>query len=303
MLLVFLGISVFMFVLGLLSPGDPAELALSRGGNYQPTDEQIHMMREVLGLNKPYFLQYIDWLKKALVFDFGISYSTGKAVGQLFLEKLPYTLKLGIVSVIITGVLGVTSGILAATNHDKFLDSLIKSFQNIVLSLPQFWIGLLLILVFNEKLKILPSSGVGSFRHLILPAVTLSLIGIGNISRFSRSSFLSELGKSYYSYGVARGISNRILFFKHLFKNAMLGVLPLIGNYVGGLLGGSSVVELIFAVPGIGAFAVESILLKDIPFIQAYVLFSSGIFLVTYTFVDIISGLLNPKLKGELDDK
>lgn len=303
MVLIFLGISILIFILGHLAPGDPAELALSRDGAFQPTEEQIEATREKLGLSGPLYVQYFSWLKKIIRLDFGTSYSTSRQVGEIFAEKLPYTLKLSIFSIIIIVLFGLIFGILAAVSYNSLLDYFIQGLQNIFLSLPQFWIGIFLILVFNERLKILPSSGVGSFKHYILPSLTLSLIGLSNISRLTRAAFLNELGKAYYNYGIARSISKKRIVFTHVFPNAFLSVLPLIGNYVAGLIGGSSIVETIFAIPGIGAFAVNSILLKDIPVLQAYVLFTSAVFLISYTLVDLISISLNPRLKGELTNE
>lgn len=302
-LMIFLGVTVLVFIFGIMSPGDPAELALSRGGAYQPTDDQIEVVREKLGLNVPYHKQYINWIKGVFKFDFGNSYSTNRRVTEIFKEKLPYTLKLGMFSIIITIIFGVSSGINAAKNYNSILDYIIQTLQNVFLSMPQFWIGLLLILLFSEKHKILPSNGVQSIKHYILPSLTLSLVGLSNISRLTRSSFLSEFGKHYYLFGKARAISKRKLVYKHTFKNAILPVLPMIGNYIGGILGGSSIVEIVFGIPGLGSFAVNAILLKDIPVIQAYVLFSSAIYLFTYMTIDLISISLNPKLKGQLNEE
>lgn len=302
MIIVFFGITVITFVLGIFSPGDPAELALSQGGGYIPTEEQIQLMRENMGLNAPYYIQYFQWLKKFLLLDFGVSNISSRPILDLFKEKLPLTLQLAAYTLVIRIVFGLGLGILAAANYRSLIDETIKVVLNIFLSLPQFWIGLLLILLFNEKLKLLPSSGVGSIEHMIMPAVTLSLIAMANIARFTRSVFLQELGKSYYRYGIVRGISKYRMIFSHIFKNTLVSILPMLGNHIGGILGASAVVEVIFAIPGIGSFAIESIFLKDFPVVQAYVIFTGGIFLLVYNLVDIFSQLLNPRLKTAVSD-
>lgn len=303
LILLLLGISALAFMFGVLAPGDPAELALSRGGVYTPTPEQIEKLREEMGQNDPLYIQYFNWLKKILKFDFGTSFANDRKISDLFLEKIPITLNLAVWSAILTIFFGILSGILAASNYHTKVDGFIVTMQNILLSLPQFWVGLILILFFSEKLKLLPTSGYGTAKHMILPAFTLSMASIANISRLTRASFLSEFGENYYTYGVARGIKKRRIVFKHILKNAITPVLPALGNFIGGIIGGSAVVETIFALPGIGSFAIESIFMKDYPVIQMYVLFTGIVFLVFYNVVDILTEIANPKLQRDIKDE
>lgn len=294
---VLIGISVLAFLLGAFSPGDPAELALSKGGIYQPDSAQIEQMRIKMGLNKPLFIQYLHWLKKIVQGNIGISYATDEPISQVFARRIPITLNLALYSFFLTIVIGLCTGIIASAYKDRFIDHLIMAFVNIMLSLPAFWIALLFILLFSEKLMILPTSGYGGLAHMIMPASVLSIASIATIARLMRASMLEEFGKFYYTTGIASGIPKIRMMYYHILRNAVIPVLPLIGSFTGAILGGSAIVETIFALPGLGSFVVESIGVKDIPVIQIYVLFTGTVYVTITSAVDVLSAFLNPKLR------
>lgn len=290
------GISVIAFLLGILSPGNPAEIALSQGG-YEPTPDQIEYMEKELGLDKPYSVQYFNWLGNVLKGDFGKSYINGRPVADELLRRLPKTVCLAAYSIFITCFFGISLGIIAAWFRETVVERFLMVFLNIILSLPAFWIGLLLILFFSEKMKLFPTSGYGGIRHMILPAITLSCITTATIARLMRASLLAEFGKSYYITAATRGLSKKQLIVNNALPNAVAPVLPMIGNFLGGILGGTVVVESIFAIPGIGSYAIEAIGTKDYPVLQSYVLVTGFIFIVISLLVDIIGIWISPKLR------
>lgn len=294
---VLFGITLLAFILGLLSPGDPAEIALNQGGMYAPSEEQIMEMRERMGLLEPLPVQYISWVKNLFQGDLGTSYSSQEAISDELLRRIPVTVKLAFYAMIIACLGGILLGLLAAMHKDRFLDNLIMSFTNILLSFPGFWLALLLILLFSEVLGILPTSGFGGPRHMIMPSLVLSYATTATTARLTRSALIAEFGKHYFLAATARGLSKNQLLVRHALPNAILPVITLLGNYIGGILGGSVIVETIFALPGLGSYAIDAVYARDYPAIQAYVLVTGFIFVGITLLVDLASLLLNPKIR------
>lgn len=290
------GISVIAFFLGVLSPGNPAEIALSQGG-YEPTPEQIVEMEHRLGLDRPYVVQYLDWVGNILKGDFGTSYINGRPISEELLRRLPKTLNLAAYAVVLTCFFGIVSGIAAAWFKDRLPDRLLMFLLNAILSLPAFWIGLILILVFSERLKLLPTSGYGGFSYMILPSITLSCVAAATIGRMTRAALMAEFGKPYYITAVTRGIGKKRLVIDNALPNALAPILPMIGNFLGGVLGGTVVVESIFAIPGIGSYAIEAVGTKDFPALQGYVLVTGTIFVGISLLVDIIGVWISPEVR------
>lgn len=294
---VLLGISIIAFTLGLLTPGDPARMALDRDGVSEVTQELLEAKREELGLNDPGPVQYARWLLNVLHGDFGTSYSDNTSVSGELLRRLPVTLKLTFSSLILVIVIGMIGGILAAAHAGKALDTCLKVLTNLMLSFPSFWMAILLIIVFSENLKLLPSSGMGSWRHMILPSVTLASANIAMTQRLMRSSMLTEFGKQYMLAANAKGIQKWKVLFAHAFPNAVIPVITLVGNYVGGVLGGSFIIENIFSLPGIGSYVLAAIHARDYPVIQGYVLVTGITFVTISILVDLICAWINPKMR------
>jgi len=294
---VLVGISLLAFILGVLSPGDPAEFALNQNGLDMPTAEQIAAMREELGMNRPLLQQYSDWLLQVLQGNFGTSYINGRDILREILLRLPVTLKLACLSLVLAGVGGVGLGVFCAAHQDSWLDNFLKNLTNAMLSVPSFWLALVMILIFSEKLRILPTSGSETWLHYIMPAFVLSFATMGTVCRFMRGLMLNEFSKQYYTVAGVRGIDKLKLIWIYAVPNASIPVLAMLGNYFASVLGGSVIVENIFAIPGISSMALEAIRFRDYPVLQAYVLLSGWILVVVVLVVDILIAYLNPKIK------
>lgn len=294
---VLLGISLLAFVLGLLSPGDPAEFALNQNGMDAPTDAQIAAMREELGLNRPIYMQYFSWLVQVSHGNFGSSYISGKDILQELLLRLPVTLELAVLALVFAAVLGITLGTLCAVYKDSLLDKMVQFLTNVLLAVPGFWLALLMILLFSETLHLLPTSGSESLRYFIMPALAVSFSTLATVCRYMRSSLVTEFAMQYFLVARVRGISRIKLLFCYAFPNAMLPIIALLGNYLAGILGGSVIAESIFALPGISSMALEAIRFRDYPVLQAYVLFTGWLLVIITLLVDMLMFYLNPKLR------
>ena len=302
-LLVLIGISVLSFILGVFSPGDPAELVLNQNGLESPTEQQILAMREELGLNQPLYLQYAHWINNLFSGNLGISYITGRDILQEIFLRLPTTIELALIALFMATFLGISLGIYCAVNEGKFIDNLFKVITNAMFSIPSFWLALKLILVFCEHLKLLPTSSDGSINSLLMPAFILAFSTIGTLIRLTRNSLLVEFSKQYYIVAKLRGISTLKLLIQYALPNAILPVIALLGNYFAGILGGSVIVESIFAIPGISFMALQAVSYRDYPVLQAYVLVSGIILVLITMLVDILIMYINPKIKMELKQK
>ena len=294
---VLIGISLIAFILGLLTPGDPAMMALSRDGMSEVTTEMIEAKREELGLNDSFPVQYGRWLFNALQGDLGRSYSDNTQVSGELLRRLPVTLQLSACSLILVIIFGIAGGILSAAEAGKAVDSMMKVLTNLKLSFPSFWLAIILIIIFAENLKILPTSGVGGLRYMVLPSVTLAAANIGMTIRLMRSSMLTEFGKQYMLAANAKGIGKVRVLLAHAFPNAVVPVITLIGNYAGGILGGSFIIENIFSLPGIGSYVLSAIHSRDYPVIQGYVLVMGFTYVVISLIIDLLCALAQPKIR------
>ena len=294
---VLIGISLIAFLLGVISPGDPVEIALNQSGMGSATQEQIDTIRDRLGLNNPLPTQYLRWAGSVLRGNLGNSYYNNRSVSHELARRLPVTLRLTGYCIVIASFFGVLLGVTAAAYRDRLPDRIIKTFTNTVLSLPAFWMALLMILLFSERLGWLPTSGVGGFKYMLMPALVLSGATTAGLARLVRSTMLAEFGKQYFLAANARGLGRIALFLCTALPNAILPAVTLLGNYFGGILGGSVVVETIFALPGIGSYAIESIGYRDYPALQGYVLFTGFLFVSITLLVDLLCMALNPKIR------
>ncbi len=295
---VLVGISLLAFALGLLSPGDPAEFALNQNGLDAPTEAQLAEMREELGLNRPVYVQYLAWMEQVLQGNLGSSYISGRDILQELLLRLPVTAELAVLALALAAVVGIVTGVLGAVYKDSTLDRLLQFVTNIMLAVPGFWLALLMILLFSETLRWLPTSGSGSLRHFVLPALAVSLSTAATVCRYMRSSLLQEFAAQYFTIARVRGLGKARLLFSYALPNALLPVIALLGNYFAGILGGSVIAESIFALPGISSMALEAIRLRDYPVLQAYVLFTGWLLVVITLLVDVLMLHLNPKLQA-----
>lgn len=296
-LVVLVGISFLTFLLTYLAPGDPASAMYDAVG-IVPSQEQLEKTRISMGLDKPFIQQYLIWLGNCLHGDFGTSFSKNTSVLSLLKSRLIPTLRLTLSSLCLMIIFSVPLGILSALYKNKFLDYIIRFLNFLGISMPGFWIGLMLQYIFAVKLDLLPviSSGTG-FQKMILPSITLAISMTAKYTRQVRTAVLEELNQDYIIGAKSRGISWNTILWKHVLPNSMLPLITLLGLSFGSLLGGATVVELIFSYPGMGQLIVSAVSFRDYPLIQGFVLWISLIYMIINILVDFSYNLLDPRIR------
>jgi len=296
-IVVLLGISFITFGLTYLAPGDPVRTMYAVTGSI-PSEEVLEKTRESMGLNKPFLVQYGNWLSGCLSGGFGISYSMKKPVAEVLLDKIWPTLKLAFVSLLFMAVISIPFGILAALKRNKVIDYVIRGSSFLGISIPNFWIGLVLLYVMAVKLRLLSVVSTGNgLERLLLPAVTLAFAMSAKYTRQVRTAILEELNQDYVIGARARGMGEGIILWRHIFPNALLPLITLLGLSLGSLLGGTAVVEVIFSYQGLGNMAVSAIKAYDYPLIQAYVLWIALIYMLINVVVDMSYSYLDPRIR------
>ena len=297
MLIVLIGISFLTFLLTYMSPGDPVRNMYTASG-IVPTESELNEAREALGLNDPFLIRYGKWVGNCLQGNFGDSFSLNKPVVDLLLARLWPTLKLTLMSLLFMIIVSVPLGILSAVYKNKPIDYVVRSVTFFGVSLPNFWVGLMLILVFCVNLKMFNVvASEGTMKDVILPAVTLAIAMSAKYTRQVRTAVLEELGSDYVIGLRARGVAEwRILWFNVL-PNSFLPLITMLGISIGSLLGGTSVVEVVFSYPGLGNLAVNAIMSSDYNLIQGYVLWVSVIYMVVNLIVDISYNYVDPRIR------
>ena len=299
-LLVLLGVSFLSFLLMYVSPGDPVRAMYAVSGSI-PSEEVLEQTREELGLNEPFFIQYGNWISNCLRGDFGTSYSKGETVATLLMERVMPTIQLALLSLVIMVLVAVPIGVCSALRQNSILDYLLRGTTFISISMPNFWVGLLLLYVVAMKLGWLPVvSNQMNFQRLILPAVTLAIAMSGKYARQVRAAILEELRQDYVAGARARGLSERCVLWRHVLPNAVLPLITMLGLSLGSLLGGTAVVEVIFSYPALGSLAISAITSRDYPLIQGYVLWIALIYMAVNLVVDLSYNRLDPRLRKEL---
>jgi peptide/nickel transport system permease protein len=294
-ILVLFGISVLVFSVIHLVPGDVTMAIL---GRQKVTEEKVAALREQLGLNDPLYVQYGRYLSNTLRGDLGTSIRTNQSVSEAIAEQLPSTVVLAISALTVAIIIGSIFGLLAALRHGTWVDTLVMGMSVSGLSIPTFWMGLLLILFFSVRLKLFPSISNGSsFADLFLPALTLGLPEAAVVARMVRASMLDVLNKEYITTARAKGLPERWVILKHAVRNALIPVITFLGLQMAYLLGGATIVETMFARQGIGRLAVQSIFNRDYPMVQGVVLVTAAIYVLINTLTDITYGFLNPKIR------
>ncbi len=287
-------VMTFVFVVLRLS-GDPAEAMLPDDA----TVEQIAAFHHQHGLDQPIPVQYYRYFANILQGNFGNSLSEHRSVVELIEGRIGYTLQLGATAVAIALLLGLPAGILAALNRNSLWDRLLMAGAFFGQSAPSFFVGIVLILIFSLQLRLLPSSGKGTWQHLVLPAVTLSTGLLASMARMMRSSLLEVMNQDYVRTARAKGFGFRQVIVRHSLRNAAIPVLTLFGLSIGVLIGGAAITETIFAWPGIGRFAVKAIAIRDYPLIQFIVLLIAASVVLTNFIIDILYGIIDPRIREE----
>lgn len=297
MIIVLIGISFLTFLLTYLAPGDPVRTMYAATG-IVPSEEVMNQTREEMGLTRPFLVQYGDWLFSCLRGDFGNSYSLKKPVLTLLGSRLWPTIKLSLASMILMLLVSIPFGMLAAVHKNKWIDYLVRGFTFLGVSVPNFWVGLLLISFFCVKLKWLSVvSADTTFRNIILPAVTLAFAMSAKYTRQVRTAVLEELSQDYVTGARARGIREWKILWLNVFPNSLLPLITMLGLSIGSLLGGTAVVEVIFSYPGLGGLAVSAITSYDYPLVQGYVLWIALIYMVINLVVDISYNFVEPRMR------
>lgn len=288
-----LGVLLLTFVIIQFTPGDPVLRML--GNSASP--ERVAQVREQLGLDDPLLEQYLRYIIRAVSGDLGVSIRGSVPVARSIMERFPSTLALALAAVLIGATVGVSMGLLAATTKSGWLKNGILFLSITAISIPNFWVGILLIIVFGVQLGWISVTGADGFLNLLFPAFTLALPLIGTLTRVTQSAVMDELGKDYIRTAYSKGLSRLIVYRRHLVRNALIPVITIIGLEFGGLLGGAVIIEAVFARPGLGLFAISAVNGRDYPQLQGMVLFLGTVYVLVNLIVDLSYGLLDPRVR------
>jgi peptide/nickel transport system permease protein len=292
--------SVVVFSMLHLVPGDPVEAMLgsAEAGMSEKGSAMAQQIREDLGLDQPLPIQYVRWLGGVVRGDFGMSYVRRRPVIDIVGERVPSTLELAAAALVIAACVGLALGIAASLKRNTPLDGLIMIVSLGGVSTPNFFLAMLLILVFSVLLGWLPATGSGTFDRLVLPALALGYNGVAIVARLTRSSMLEVLNRTFITTAQAKGLRPRVVVVRHALRNALIPIVTVIGLQTGHLVAGSVIVETVFARQGMGQLAVEAILTKDFPVVQAVILFTATAYVVANLLVDIAYGYLDPQIRA-----
>lgn len=304
-ILVIIIVSLSVFLAMRLLPGDPVMLYIGFEEFHSITPEKVEEIRHELGLDKSLFVQYFDWIGDILSGDLGTSFHYRESVWEIFSRRLPVTIHLGILSFVISHILGIIVGIISAIRRGKVSDTLVTVFANIGITIPIFWLGILMIYVFGLKLEWLPLWGYTSpfedfwtgTKQLIMPVICLAVFPLGAIARQTRSSMLEVIQQDYVRTAWAKGLGERVIVMKHTLKNGLIPIITLAGMGLSQILGGSVLIEYVFNIAGIGRLAVDAIFSLDYTVIQAIVLITAVMVVGVNLLVDISYGWLDPRIR------
>ncbi|WP_277584082.1 ABC transporter permease [Psychrobacillus antarcticus] len=289
---VILGVTLVVFLIMQMVPGDSAVILAGEGAS----KETVEQLRVDLGLNKPMHEQYISYISNVVQGDLGNSLKNNQPVLDEILIRLPITMELAFFSILITVVLGLIAGIISAVRPYSYSDIGVMVVALLGISLPSFWLGILLMYVFSIKLQWLPVAGWDSTAHIILPAITLGAGGAAIVARMTRSSMLEVVGQDYIRTAKAKGLAEHVIIYKHALRNALIPVITVVGLQFGSLLGGTVLVESVFAINGLGRMIVDAIRTRDIPMVQGGVLVASLVFVFVNLLVDTMYRVFNKRI-------
>lgn len=300
MIPVILGVAIFIFTIMYWVPGDPAQLILGENG----TPETIAALRENMGLNDPYVIQLGRFLKKTFIdWDFGESYFTRLSVGEELMSRLPRTIALGVSSMVLTLLVGTPLGIMAAVYQNRLPDRICMLIALIGVSMPTFWLALMLVILFSVNLGWLPAQGITGFSSYILPVVSLSFAGWGSQARLSRSAMLEVIRSDYVTTAKAKGLTQREVIFKHALRNALIPIITSAGGQLASVFGGSAVIENVFSIPGVGNYMIQAINNRDYPVVEGAVIFLAIVFAICMLLVDLGYAFVDPRIKAQYAGK
>jgi peptide/nickel transport system permease protein len=293
---VVLGVCVFIFAVMYLVPGDPAQIILGPGA----TAEELAIKRQELGLNDPFLVRLLRYMRDVFLrFDFGRSYITGNKISTELINRLPKTFTVGFVSIALALLMGVPLGITAAVHQNGWADRICMLIAILGISVPEFWLALMMVILFALKLGWLPPSGIIRWTGYILPWLALSFGGLAALARQARSSMLEVIRSDYITTARAKGVSEHDVIYKHALPNALIPVVTIAGSRLAGVFAGSVVIETVFSIPGVGTYLVTAISNRDYPVVQGCVLFLAATFSVVMVIIDLIYAFIDPKIKAQ----
>lgn len=293
MLPIILGISFIVFMILDLTPGDPARIILGDSA----TDESVKILREEMGLNDHVLLRYLRYVGNAARGDFGKSYRTGLPVLSELIARMPTSFKLATGSMLLIVIIGIPIGIVSAAKQYSIIDTISLTSALLLTSMPNFWLGLMLMLFFSLKLDLLPATGAYTWQHFILPSITLGAFSLASMIRMTRSSMLEVIRQDYIRTARSKGLGEYKVITKHALKNALLPIITIVGMNFALMLGGGMIIESTFALPGIGSLTVQSIRTKDTPIVIGAIIFIAIAISIMNLLVDIIYTYIDPRLK------
>ena len=296
MIPIILGVAIIVFTMMTFTPGKPEEIILGSTA----TEESLAAMHTELGLDDPYVVRLSTFLSDTFIhFDMGESWQTGVSIKDSIIERLPRTMLLTIVIMVISFSIGIPLGVVAAVNQNKWQDNFSMGLALIGVSIPNFWLALLLVILFAVKLDWLPAMGIGGLQYYILPALAGSTGGIAAGARQTRSSMLDVIRSDYIITARAKGVPERTVIFKHALKNALIPIITMMGTHFGRLLGGTLILETIFAIPGMGSFIIGAVNNRDYPVVQIGSIFLAISFSLCMLLVDLLYAAVDPRIKAQ----
>ena len=293
LLLTILIISTIIFFVIRVIPGDPALVV----AGIDASDEEIQAIRAKLGTDAPVTVQYIRWMRDLVKLDLGKSLTSGQSVKSLIRQRFPLTFTLAVLGIILGVVIAIPLGVLSAVHRWSLWDYLGMVYSQAGMAIPSFWLGIILLLLFSVKFPLFPLFGSDSLKNLVLPAIALGFARAAVILRLTRASMVDELSKEYIITARAKGLTEKMINYKHALKNALIPVVTVTGIQFGYMLGGAIIIEQVFSLPGLGRLFLYAIYQRDFPLIQGGVVFIAVIFSLTNFIVDIFYSILNPKIR------
>ena len=296
MIPIMIGVSLFLFLLLSLTPGDPAHVALGADA----TEEQLEMFREQNGLNKPLLVQYINYMLKAIRGDLGISYTTRQTVSSMIAIRAPTSISLSLAGMFVTIIVSLFLGVAMAVKQNTLFDNVMRVVTVIFTSMPQFWLAMMMILLFSVKLNWLPSGGLYSTPgDWIMPIACLAIVGITLCARTGRSSMLEVINQDYIRTARAKGLRYGYIIRRHALKNALLPMVSVYGRVISHVFGGSVVLETVFGINGLGQMMTNALRQKDVPAILGSVIISAGVVTIVNLLTDLAYAFIDPRIKSK----
>ncbi len=294
MIPVIIGVTIIIFLIMALSPGDPARLVLGE----MASEESVANWREAHGLNDPLPIRYVNYMKNMLKGDLGTSYANGRSVATEISSRFPITLRLAIVGMIVALVIAIPLGIVSAVKQYSLIDGFATIFGMLGIALPSFWVALMMILLFSLKLNWLPSGGIEGWQSMVMPAISIGFGCCANIMRITRSSMLEVIRTDYIRTAKSKGVKKKDIIGKHALRNVLIPVITVAGLQFGAMMGGAVIAETVFSWPGVGTYMISSIKAKDTPAVMGSIICFCIAFSLVNLLVDLVYGYIDPRIKS-----